>query len=225
MNMRTDLESKFQPLTLKPLDASGVFEGYASLFGAEDLSGDIVERGAFAESLARRGPAGIRLLFQHDPAEPIGIWEEIREDARGLFVRGRLLPDVARAREVLSLMQAGALDGLSIGFKPLMAKRDARKGVRRILRVDLWEISIVTFPMLPGARISAVKSRPFAQRAPTERELERWLVLDAGLSRSEARGLMAQGFKAVAAKRDAGRDTAAAALAARFRAAAEILRN
>ncbi|MBL8235387.1 MAG: HK97 family phage prohead protease, partial [Bryobacterales bacterium] len=101
------------------------FEGYASLFGREDLSRDIVIPGAFKESLARRGPRGIRMLFQHDPAEPIGVWEQIEEDRKGLFARGRLMRDVARAREVLSLMKAGALDGLSIGFKAEKARRDA----------------------------------------------------------------------------------------------------
>ena len=133
-----------------------MFSGYASLFGRVDLGKDLVEKGAFAASLKARGAAGIRMLFQHDPAEPIGVWSEIREDARGLFVRGRLTKDVARAREVLSLMRGGALDGLSIGFRAVRAKSDPRSGVRRILEADLWEISVVTFPMLPSARVSDV---------------------------------------------------------------------
>jgi HK97 family phage prohead protease len=97
------------------------------------------------------------MLFQHDPNEPIGSWTEIREDTRGLFVRGRLARDVRRAREVLSLMRGGALDGLSIGFRAVKARRDPATGVRRILEADLWEISVVTFPMLPEARIETVK--------------------------------------------------------------------
>lgn len=132
----------------------GRIEGYACLFGEVDLGRDIVERGAFAETLAARGAAGVRLLYQHDPAEPIGVWDEIGEDARGLFVRGRLSLDVRRAREVQSLVAEGALDGLSIGFKAVRARTDPRSRVRRLLRVDLWEVSVVTFPMQPGARIA-----------------------------------------------------------------------
>ena len=144
---------------LDEVEPDGVFSGYASLFGAVDLGKDVVEKGAFAASLKTRGAAGIRMLFQHDPAEPIGVWTEIREDARGLFVRGRLTKEVARAREVLSLMRGGALDGLSIGFRAVRAKNDPKSGVRRILEADLWEISVVTFPMLPDARIDTVKGR------------------------------------------------------------------
>ena len=104
------------------------------------------------------------MLFQHNPAEPIGVWEQLKEDARGLYARGRLMLDVARAREVLALMRAGALDGLSIGFRAVSGRRDAKTGIRRLEKVDLWEISIVTFPLLPEARVAHVKARPFAQR-------------------------------------------------------------
>ncbi len=140
------------------IDAEGCFSGYASLFDVVDLCGDAVAKGAFAASLARRGRAGIRMLYQHDPAQPLGRWLEIREDSRGLHVRGMLAPGVARAREVLQLMRAGALDGLSIGFRTLRSRRDADTRIRRILEADLWEISIVTFPMLPGARVETVKA-------------------------------------------------------------------
>jgi HK97 family phage prohead protease len=136
----------------------GHFEGYASLFGAEDQGRDIVMPGAFRGSLAGTGASGVRMLFQHDPAQPVGVWEVIREDGRGLYVRGRLTPGVARAQELLALMRDGALDGLSIGFRTRKAIRDARTGLRRLYELDLWEISLVTFPMLPGARVSAVKS-------------------------------------------------------------------
>jgi uncharacterized protein len=137
---------------------AGFVEGYASLFGVEDQGRDVVMAGAFRASLARRPAAGVRLLFQHDPAEPIGVWDEIREDARGLYVRGHLIEEVARAREVLALIRAGALDGLSIGFHARRAVRDARTGQRRLYEIDLMEISIVTFPMLPGARVNAMKA-------------------------------------------------------------------
>ncbi|MCP8937789.1 HK97 family phage prohead protease [Alsobacter sp. SYSU M60028] len=125
----------------------------------------MVMPGAFAQSLAKRGVAGVRMLWQHDPHEPVGAWSVIREDARGLFVRGRLNLAVARARELLALMRQGALDGLSIGFKTETARADPRSGVRRLTRVDLWEISLVTFPLLPQARVAAVKSDPDAALA------------------------------------------------------------
>lgn len=127
--------------------------GYASLFGDVDLGRDLVERGAFAAALRRKGVAGIRMLFQHDPAEPVGVWTSMREDERGLAVEGRLEPASARARELAGLIRAGAVDGLSIGFKTVRAASDPVRRVRRIVEADLWEVSIVTFPMLPGARI------------------------------------------------------------------------
>ncbi|MFS8039230.1 HK97 family phage prohead protease [Xanthobacter sp. AM11] len=140
-------------------------EGYACLFGLADLGRDLVLPGAFAASLARQGPAGLRLLYQHDPAEPIGVWSEAFEDGRGLYVRGRLSPQVARARECAALIREGALDGLSIGFKALEARTDPRTRVRRLSRIDLWEVSVVTFPMQPGARIARAPASPAALMA------------------------------------------------------------
>jgi HK97 family phage prohead protease len=150
-------ETKRLAVRPRALGGAGIIAGYASLFGRVDLGGDVVAPGAFAASLRRRGAGCIRMLFQHDPSEPIGTWEVVREDARGLYVRGRLTLGVARAREVWALLAQGAVDGLSIGFKAERARRDVRAGVRRLERLDLWEISVVTFPMLPGARVCAVK--------------------------------------------------------------------
>ncbi|MGL4323006.1 MAG: HK97 family phage prohead protease [Beijerinckiaceae bacterium] len=138
------------------LPGDGLIEGYASLFGVTDMARDSVEPGAFSQSLARRGISGIRMLWQHDAAQPIGVWLSIREDSRGLFVRGRLNHAVERARDVYALVREGAVDGLSIGFKAERARTPARGAPRRLYAVDLWEISIVTFPMLPGARVHAV---------------------------------------------------------------------
>lgn len=132
----------------------GHFTGYASLFGVPDLGRDVVAPGAFSASLARRGPGGVRMLWQHDPAEPIGRWLALSEDGRGLRVEGRLNLAVQRAREIDALMREGAVDGLSIGFRTLGATPE-RAGTRRLHAVDLWEISLVTFPLQPGARIGA----------------------------------------------------------------------
>ncbi len=136
---------------------SGVFQGYASLFGKRDQQGDVVLPGAFAQSLRVKGAQGIRMLFQHNPAEPVGVWIDIAERERGLFVRGRLNLKVQRGRELLALLESGGLDGLSIGFKTVRARNDRASATRQLLQIDLWEISLVTFPMLDGARVSTVK--------------------------------------------------------------------
>jgi HK97 family phage prohead protease len=157
-------ETKLLPEPPGRLDRAGLFEGYASLFGVPDLGRDVVEPGAFAASLARRGAAGVRMLWQHDPGEPIGTWLSLVEDGRGLRVRGRLNLAVARARELEALMRDKAVDGLSIGYRVERASPDRAAGVRRLQRLDLWEISVVTFPMLPGARVSEAKGGDLPER-------------------------------------------------------------
>ena len=130
-------------------------EGYASLFGVVDRGGDVVLPGAYAASLKRMAAAGgrVRMLWQHDPAQPIGVWDEVREDARGLWVKGRLLTELERGREAVALLAAGALDGLSIGYRTIRAERGPQ-GRRMLAEVELWEVSLVTFPMLPAARVA-----------------------------------------------------------------------
>ncbi|MFC5385346.1 HK97 family phage prohead protease [Aquamicrobium segne] len=157
---RKQLERKFADLAVDRVEADGHFCGYASLFGIVDLGKDVVEPGAFSRSLRQRKISGIRMLYQHNAEQPIGIWTEIREDRRGLFVRGQLTPGVQRATEVLALLRSGALDGLSIGFKAQRTRRNVTRGIRHIIEADLWEISVVTFPMQPAARIASVKARP-----------------------------------------------------------------
>lgn len=133
-----------------------VIEGYASLFGDRDRGGDIVEKGAYARSLERLKAEGrqVKMLWQHDPAQPIGVWDEVREDGRGLYVKGRLLETVARAREAAALIAANAIDGLSIGYRTVRAAENG-KGRRLLRELELWEVSLVTFPMLPSARVGA----------------------------------------------------------------------
>jgi HK97 family phage prohead protease len=158
------LEHKFTRIGGEVTVAEGqVIAGYASLFGKADQGGDIVEPGAYGKALgALRARGGsVKMLWQHDPAEPIGVWDEVREDARGLYVKGRLLTDVARAREAAALIAAGAIDGLSIGYRTLRATKD-NKGRRRLAELELWEVSLVTFPMLPDARVGAKGETPDA---------------------------------------------------------------
>ncbi|MFD1912140.1 HK97 family phage prohead protease [Halodurantibacterium flavum] len=163
-----ELEHKFhRPEAGLVVGDGAVIEGYASLFGQRDQGGDVVERGAYAGSLAElaAGRRRVKMLWQHDPAQPIGIWDEVREDDRGLFVRGRLLPEVAKGREAAALVAAGALDGLSIGYRVARAEKTA--GGRRLLTLDLWEVSLVTFPMLATARVGAKAAVPAESEAVT----------------------------------------------------------
>jgi HK97 family phage prohead protease len=158
----------FRPRT--SIDADGNVEGYASLFGEIDQARDMVMPGAFAATLRTRNIRRIPMLFQHDPSEPVGVWLELREDHRGLYARGRLIPDVQRGRELLSLVRDGAIDGLSIGFKTVKGRIDPRTRIRKLDIVDLWEISIVTFPLLTGARLHGVKQTPPLTRARADAE-------------------------------------------------------
>ena len=151
--MESGLELKFAGG--KPVMTEGaVIEGYASRFGLPDQGGDIVAKGAFGASLDRLAAKGdkVRMLWQHDPTKPIGVWDEIREDETGLWVKGRLLSEVALAREAATLIDAGAIDGLSIGYRTVRAEKD-QKGRRVLTEVELWEVSLVTFPMLPEAKL------------------------------------------------------------------------
>lgn len=137
------------------LDDGAVVTGHASVFGQVDQGGDVVLPGAYAKGLARMAREGrrVRMLWQHDPARPIGVWDEVREDRTGLFVRGRILTELVQGREAAALVAAGAIDGLSIGYRTLKADRDAA-GHRRLVEVELWEVSLVTFPMQAEARVS-----------------------------------------------------------------------
>ncbi len=148
---------------------TGEFAGYASVFHVRDDAGDIVLPGAFRRTLSRHGPAAVRMLWQHDVRRPIGVWREIREDERGLFVRGQLALSSAAGREAAELVKIGAVDGLSIGFRTVRASRDRLRKARLLHEVELWEISLVTFPMLRSARIHPL---PALRRhsAPTRRK-------------------------------------------------------
>lgn len=157
---RKDMQAE---LGLRVTDGLGI-EGYASLFGKRDQGGDVVVQGAYAASLKRLAAGGraVKMLWQHDPAQPIGIWDEVREDATGLWVKGRLLRDVEKGREAAALLAAGAIDGLSIGYRTVRAERDG-KGQRLLQELELWEVSLVTFPMLPEARVAAKGDDPEAE--------------------------------------------------------------
>ena len=134
--------------------------GYASVFWARDLAGDVTAPGAFAASLARSLPSGLAMLHGHDPTAPVGVWDEAKEDVRGLFVRGRITGETAASRLCAALVRAGALDGLSIGFRTRRA-RGAEGGRLRVLsEVDLIEVSLTPRPLLPLARFAPASDPP-----------------------------------------------------------------
>lgn len=149
-------------------------EGYASIFNAADMKGDVVAPGAFRRAIARKGANGVRMLYQHAPEAPIGRWTRLVEDSRGLWAEGEILLAAGAARDVYELVAGGAIDGLSIGFETVRAEKaraDGRRG-RRILEADLWEVSIVTFPMAPGARVARIEGPGAEFIAPEPRFAE-----------------------------------------------------
>lgn len=143
-------------LQIKSIDEAtpGVFEGYASVFGAIDQHYDIVSKGAFKKSIKGRKPV---MLWQHRASEPIGIFEVVKEDEKGLFVKGVLNMDVQAAREAYALLKQGAITGMSIGYNAIKWAWDEKKGVRTLEEVELWEISLVTFPANTLATVTDVK--------------------------------------------------------------------
>ena len=149
------LETKYTALSaLTETGERGRIKGYASRFGEPDQAGNTVMPGAFTASLERLRSAGrtVKLLWQHDPAQPIGIWSKVLENDTGLWVTGEVLTELEKGREAAILMKAGAIDGLSIGYRVLRAEPDRENGGRLLHEIDLWEVSLVTFPMLPTAR-------------------------------------------------------------------------
>jgi HK97 family phage prohead protease len=142
--------------SIKSLGVDGRFAGYASVFNLVDRQRDVLLRGAFAETLKGR-MREIKFLWQHNMAEPIGIFTDIFEDERGLYVEGRLLLEVARASEAYALLKAGAIGGLSIGYSPLRYTIDPDTGVRLLSQVELWEVSLVTFPANQAATVTVLK--------------------------------------------------------------------
>lgn len=189
-------------LDTKTITDAGEFEGYASTFENVDNGGDIAVQGCYAETLRKRPAPQIKMLWNHNSDEPIGRWVEAREDSHGLFVKGKLLLGVQRARETLELMREGAVGGLSIGYRTVKADYDLQSDTRRLLEVDLREISVVTMPMNEEAVVSLVKGN----RLPSEREFEAWLHSDeVGFTKWQAKAIVADGYRAFCkAERDAG---------------------
>tara|TARA_R110000787_G_scaffold45335_3_gene110576 strand:- start:1232 stop:1900 length:669 start_codon:yes stop_codon:yes gene_type:complete len=176
-----DLSCEFKEIDQ---DDDGSFEGYASVFNNKDLGNDVIRRGAFLDSISERSPKGIKLLYQHKSDEPIGVIDSLEEDSKGLKIKGRLAMGTQKGKEVYELMKMGALDAMSIGYR-LKAdgyKYDPKEKRRIIKSVDLMEISLVTFPMNPKAKVTKVK---LEKMNPTE--IERYLRDVGGMSVSLAK--------------------------------------
>lgn len=176
-------------LEIKALE-SGQFEGYGSTFGNIDLGGDVVMKGAFKDSLAeyRKADEWPQMFWMHNPSQIPGKWLDMSEDSKGLKTKGELLP-TAIGNDVQILMKAKAVRALSIGFS--MDSQDDfefRDGVRMLHRINLWEVSPVSMPMNPKAKINSVKSALHAKGVSLsdfKRELEGWFR-EKGLSKSQA---------------------------------------
>jgi HK97 family phage prohead protease len=180
------MEIKSLDLSLKADGAEGEFTGYGSVFDVLDSYGDKITKGAFTQSLVARMP---KMLWQHNMAEPIGKWTEAREDAKGLYLRGKLSIGTTRGRDAYELIKDGALEGLSIGYR-VASGGAAREGNVRVLKqVDLYEVSLVTMPALNVATLESVKSGSFS-----EEDLEDLLKVN-GFSRTAAKAVVARGFK------------------------------
>jgi len=194
------------PFEIKRLEDDGTFAGYGSVFGVVDSYNEIVAKGAFKRSLRewRRKDRMPALLWQHDSTQPIGIYTKMREDDNGLAVEGKLALRTSVGSEAYVLLEMGALNGLSIGFNTRQSEQDQKTGIRTLTDVDLWETSIVTFPANDEARVEQVKACQ-----SNVRDFERLLTQDAGFSRTEARLIINDGWKAMVAKRDAGRQAKA----------------
>lgn len=175
---------------LKAVGDDGTFEGYGSVFNITDFGGDVVLPGAFADTLAAQKAAGRMpaMLWQHRQAEPIGIYTDMSEDSVGLKVKGQLALKTARGSEAYELLKMGALSGMSIGYKSRDDSYDRVTGVRSLKKVDLYELSLVTFPMNDASRVSSVKT---IETLITLRDAEDYLR-ESGLSRAAAVAFIAR---------------------------------
>ncbi len=175
------------PFELKESDdATGVFTGYASTFGGKkDSKGDIVEKGAFAETVKNggRNGNGIAMLWQHDSDKIPGVWKELEEDEKGLRAVGQLAMKTQLGNDAYELIKLGGIKGLSIGFSTKEHTIDEDKQIRYLKKVDLWEVSLVTFPANTRANIIGIKS---LEDARTPRQLEDALR-EVGLSSEAAK--------------------------------------
>lgn len=209
------LEKKEVSFEVKALSDEGKIEGYASVFGELDLVDDIVMPGAFTTSIGALAGKKLPMLEGHNPDKPIGHWFSLSEDQKGLRIQGQINLKTTRGRDMYEHLKAGDVSGLSIGYRTRRQETDDTTGIRKLLEVDLFEVSVVTFPALPSAQAESVKSKEAITmdeaRSMSERDIENALTAkqDARpLSRSVARAIMRGGISAIHSTQDAGEEKA-----------------
>lgn len=201
-------EVRSYALQIKATGDDGSVEGYGSVFGERDSYDDVIAVGAFVDSLKAHKAAGTMpaMLWQHDGAKPIGIWTEMVEDSKGLRIKGQLALETTLGKEAHALLKMGALNGLSIGFVSKQWAYDRDTDVRTLTEVDLWEVSLVTFPANGKARVTNVKA---ADDLAAPKDAER-LLRDAGFSKSDATAFVSRVMRMGEARRESADSTAAA---------------
>ena len=199
-------------LDLKAANDDGTVEGYGSVFGVRDSYDDVIAAGAFEASLAAHKKAKTMpaMLWQHDADKPIGIWTEMVEDAKGLRIKGQLALETTLGKEAHALLKMGALNGLSIGFMSKQWAYDRETDIRTLTEIDLWEVSLVTFPANGAARVTDVKSVDNLL-APKDAEQ---LLREAGWSKSNATAFVSRVMKMGQQRSESAQDIAKALKAA-----------
>ena len=199
-------------LQIKATGDDGTVEGYGSVFGVRDNYDDVIAKGAFMDSLKSHKAAGTMpaMLWQHDADKPIGVWTEMVEDEKGLRIKGQLAMETVKGKEAHSLLKMGALNGLSIGFMAKEWAYDRETEVRTLTAIDLWEVSLVTFPANEKARVTNVKS---ADEMATPKDAEKALR-DAGFSKSDATAFVSRVMRMGEVRSDSANSTAVAMKAA-----------
>lgn len=189
-------------LQIKAAGDDGTVEGYGSVFGVRDAYSDIVAKGAFKKSLSEHKAAGTMpaMLWQHNADEPIGVWTDMVEDDRGLSIRGKLALDTVRGKEAHALVKMGALNGLSIGFYSKSWQYDTENEVRTLTEVELWEVSLVTFPANRAARVTDIRSATEGVALPKDAER---ILRDAGFSKADATAFVSRVMRLGEERRDA----------------------
>ena len=197
---------------IKAVNADGTVEGYGSVFGVRDNYDDVIAKGAFIQSLKDHKAAGTMpaMLWQHDADKPIGVWTEMVEDEKGLRIKGQLAMETVKGKEAHALLKMGALNGLSIGFMAKEWSYDRETEVRTLTAIDLWEVSLVTFPANEKARVTNVKS---ADEMATPKDAEKALR-DAGFSKSDATAFVSRVMRMGEERSDSANSTAVAMKAA-----------
>jgi HK97 family phage prohead protease len=199
-------------LQIKAAGDDGTVEGYGSVFGVRDNYDDVIAKGAFVQSLKDHKAAGTMpaMLWQHDADKPIGVWTEMVEDEKGLRIKGQLAMETVKGKEAHALLKMGALNGLSIGFMSKEWAYDRDTEVRTLTAIDLWEVSLVTFPANEKARVTNVKS---ADEMATPKDAEKALR-DAGFSKSDATAFVSRVMRMGEVRSDSANSTAVAMKAA-----------